>query len=144
MECRDPIDFPATYIAQDSTLFPLDYVLPVQASLSLQPHLAQPAQQTLAYTPLPPRPWRSITINPIMLNMFPEQEPRPTAPLQWNTLQPASAIQYVDDTVLLFPRPPPAPTLLCVLVYDMPSKCIHILLFVRVAAEAYMAMGDTP
>ena len=139
LERWDPMGSPTTYTAQDSTLSPLDYALPVQASLSRRLHLAQPAQQTRAYPPLPPRPCRSITLNPIL---FPEQEPRPTAPLQWNTLQPARVIEYVDDTVLLFPRPPPAPTLLCLLLYDMPSNCIHILLFVRVAAEAYMATGD--
>ena len=132
---RSRAGFSATNPTQASTPSSPEYAPRVQSLLSLQSRATMApisAQHAHAHPPTPLRPITVLEQHFNHLNFAPEPQPHATAqmptPIPWNTLQHARHIHYADDIVVLLPRTPMPPALLCLIYYDARSHSIHIFL----------------
>ena len=91
-----------------------------------------PACPAHAHPPTPLRPITVLEQHFNHLNFASEPQPHATAqmpiPIPRDTLQHARHIHYADDMVVLLPRTPMHPALLCLIFHDARSHYIHVCL----------------
>ena len=125
----------STNPTQASTPSSPEYAPRVHSLLSLQSRARMAptsAQHAHAHPPTPLRPITVLEQHFNHLNFAPEPQPHATAqmpiPIPRDTLQHARHIHYADDMVVLLPRTPMHPALLCLIFHDARSHYIHVCL----------------